>query len=181
MIRTRVGYAGGTKADPTYHSLGDHSETIQIDYDPTQISYEELLDVFWNSHSPTARPWSRQYASLIFYHDEEQKRLAEETRQREETDRGGRIYTEIVPFSEFYLAEDYHQKYRMRQVPDLMEVFRTLYPDWEDFLDSTLAARVNGYVGGYGNLDALEAIVDKQGMVTETRQKLLDSLSRFSR
>jgi peptide-methionine (S)-S-oxide reductase len=118
---------------------------------------------------------------LIFYHDEEQKRLAEETRQREEADRGDRIYTEIVPFSEFYLAEAYHQKYRMRQVPDLMEMFRTLYPDWEDFLDSTLAARVNGYVGGYGNLEALEAIVDEQGMVTETRQKLLDILSRFSR
>jgi peptide-methionine (S)-S-oxide reductase len=118
---------------------------------------------------------------LIFYHGEEQKRLAEETREREEGERGDRIYTEIVPFSEFYLAEAYHQKYRLRQVPDLMDVFRKLYPDWEDFLDSTLAARANGYVGGYGDLETVEAIVDGQGMAPETRQKLLDVLSRFSR
>ena len=68
MIRTRVGYAGGTTNNPTYRALGDHAETIQVDYDPTQISYEELLEAFWTSHSPTSRPWSRQYASIIFYH-----------------------------------------------------------------------------------------------------------------
>jgi peptide-methionine (S)-S-oxide reductase len=62
--------------NPTYHSLGDHSETIQIEYDPEQISYEELLDIFWSAHNPTARPWSRQYASFVFYHDETQRELA---------------------------------------------------------------------------------------------------------
>lgn len=71
MIRTRVGYAGGSKENPTYYSLGDHSETIQIDYDPTQISYGQLLEVFWNSHNPTYEPWSRQYMSIIFYHSED--------------------------------------------------------------------------------------------------------------
>ena len=106
MIRTRVGYAGGTMKNPTYHNLGDHTETIQIDYDPTQISYEELLDVFWDSHNPTSRPWSRQYMSIVFYHDEEQKRSAIETRDREGSRREGVIFTEIVPASQFYLAED---------------------------------------------------------------------------
>ena len=80
VIRTRVGYTGGTTVDPTYHDLGDHSETIQIDYDPTQVSYQALLDVFWNSHNPTTRSWSRQYASAVFYHSDEQKKLAMESR-----------------------------------------------------------------------------------------------------
>ncbi len=67
MVRTRVGYAGGTKRNPTYYNLGDHTETIQIDYDPTYVSYRELLDIFWESHDPAARPWSRQYMAVVFY------------------------------------------------------------------------------------------------------------------
>ena len=80
MVRTRVGYAGGTKENPTYTSLGDHSEAIRIDYDPTRISYAELLEIFWQSHNCTSRAYSRQYMSIILYHDEEQRKLAEESR-----------------------------------------------------------------------------------------------------
>lgn len=115
MVRTRVGYAGGTTQGPTYRSLGDHSETIQIDYDPTEISYAELLDVFWDSHNPAYPDHSRQYMSIVFYHDEVQKRLAMETKARQEVRAGSQVFTEIVPYTEFYLAEDYHQKYRLRQ------------------------------------------------------------------
>src|SRR5512139_3348159 len=120
VIRTRVGYAGGSKADPTYHDLGDHAETLQIDYDPTRISYRDLLDIFWQSHTPTRRSWSRQYASIIFYQDEEQKRLAIETRDREEERRGTKIHTQILPYSRFHLAEAYHQKYHLQQEGRLM-------------------------------------------------------------
>jgi len=70
VVRTRVGYTGGSTKNPTYHSLGDHTETVQIDYDPTQISFEELLDVFWDSHRPTQRAWSRQYMAAVFFHNE---------------------------------------------------------------------------------------------------------------
>lgn len=181
MVRTRVGYAGGTKADPTYRSLGDHSETIQIDYDPTQVSYKELLELFWASHSPASRPWSRQYAFIIFYHNEDQKRQAVETRDREAAKHGGQIYTEVVPFSEFYLAEDYHQKYRLQQVSELAKEFRTIYPSNEDFVDSTAAARVNGYVGGYGTLAALQADLDSFGLSPEAGQRLLEILSAYGR
>ena len=114
MVRTRVGYAGGAKANPTYYALGDHAETIQIDYDPTRISYEELLNVFWESHNPTSPSWSRQYMSAIFYHNEEQQRLAQDTKARQEAKLGTKIYTEIVPYTQFYLAEDYHQKYHAK-------------------------------------------------------------------
>ena len=175
-MRTRVGYAGGSKANPTYHDLGDHSETIQIDYDPARISYQELLNLFWISHSPITRPWSRQYASIIFYHNDEQKRLAEASRDREAAGLGRPLYTEIVPFSTFYLAETYHQKYRLQQAPDLLREFRAIYPQDGEFINSTAAARVNGYLGGYGTLAALEAGLEDAGLSPAVRQNLLDLL-----
>jgi peptide-methionine (S)-S-oxide reductase len=181
VIRTRVGYAGGEKENPTYERIGDHSETIQIDYDPEQITYEELLDVYWASHSPTSRPYSRQYASVIFYHNEEQRRLAEASRDRQEGELGKPVYTEIVPYTEFYLAEGYHQKYQLRHDRDLMAEFRAIYPDETDFINSTAAARVNGYVAGNGTLAELEAIVADLGLSPQAQQKLLDRLSARSR
>ncbi|MDD1711004.1 MAG: peptide-methionine (S)-S-oxide reductase, partial [Methanoregulaceae archaeon] len=84
MIRTRVGYAGGDSVNPTYHDIDGHSETIQIDYDPTLISYEGLLGVFWDSHNPTTPSLSRQYMSIIFYPNEEQRVLAVESKQLQE-------------------------------------------------------------------------------------------------
>jgi len=179
VIRTRVGYAGGTAKDPTYYNLGDHSETIQIDYDPTQVSYAELLDVFWNSHSPTSRPWSRQYMAIIFYHTDEQKRLAMETRDREAARTDAKIFTEIVPFSGFYLAEDYHQKYRLQQVPELMQEFEDMYLDADDFVNSTAAARVNGYLGGHGTFEGLQAEIDSLGLSPAGREKLMDIVRAF--
>jgi peptide-methionine (S)-S-oxide reductase len=174
VIRTRVGYAGGTPKDPTYHNLGDHSETIQIDYDPAQISYEDLLEVFWDSHYPAARPWSQQYASIIFYHDEEQERQATASWEREAAKYESQIFTEIVPLSDFYLAEDYHQKYRLRSVPLLLDEFSAIYPDEADLVDSTAATRVNGYVGGNGTYESLQAEIDKLGLSTEAREFLLE-------
>ena len=178
MIRTRVGYAGGTKENPTYYSLGDHSETIQIDYDPTQISYKQLLDVFWASHNPIYEPWSRQYMSIIFYHNEEQKRLAIETKESEEARLGRDIFTEIVPFSKFYLAEDYHHKYYLRRESALMEEFSAIYPVTEDFIASTAAARVNGYVGGYGILATLEEEPSIFGLSEVGIKRLLEIADR---
>lgn len=181
MIRTRVGYAGGATPDPTYHDLGSHSETIQIDYDPDQITYQELLDRFWNSHSPTSRPWSSQYASIIFYHDEEQKRLAEQTRDRFAAEIGDQVFTQIVPFSEFYLAETYHQKYRLQQAPDLLEEFRAIYPDDGGFINSTAAARFNGYMGGYDTPATLEAKIRELDLPPQTQQRLLELISGLER
>ena len=110
VIDTRVGYTGGTTPDPTYHSMGDHTESIQIDFDPNVISYQALLDHFWASHDPVYKS-SCQYKSAIFYHDDEQKRLAEESFAEEEKKRKKKIFTCLQPLETFYLAEDYHQKY----------------------------------------------------------------------
>jgi peptide-methionine (S)-S-oxide reductase len=177
VLRTRVGYAGGSTPNPTYYNLADHSETIQIDYDPTLISYEDLLDVFWSSHMPTSHPFSQQYASIIFYHNMEQKRLAEASRDREAARRGASIYTEIVPFTEFYLAEAYHQKYRLQQAPDLLAEFRAIYPDDLDFVNSTAVARVNGYLGGYGTLEGLQAAIEDLDLSPAAEEELLDLVS----
>ena len=173
VIRTRVGYSGGRKKDPTYRSIGDHSETIQIDYDPTRISYKDLLFVFWQSHDPTYKPWSRQYMSAVFYQNDEQRKLALETKAFEENQRNRKILTEIVPISKFYLAEDYHQKYELRRHSDLMKEFKAMYPREIDFVNSTAAARINGYIGGHGKPEDFEAVIEKLGLSAAGRERLL--------
>ena len=174
MIRTRVGYAGGTKKNPTYHNLGKHAETIQIDYDPAVISYEKLLTVFWNAHNPYAPSWSRQYMSILFFHSDEQKRFAISSKNREEARTKGRIFTKIISLAEFYLAEDYHQKHRLRSERDLMNEFKGMYPAEEDFVNSTAAARVNGYLDGYGTLEDLLEELPGLGLSPEAGIKLIE-------
>ena len=173
VVRTRVGYAGGKKKDPTYRSIGDHSETIQIDFDPTRISYKQLLFVFWQSHDPTQKSWSRQYMSAIFYHNDAQRRLALETKAFEEERRNRKIQTEIVSFDRFYLAEDYHQKYELRRHTDLMREFKAMYPRDIDLINSTAAARANGYLGGYGTPAEIKATIENLGLSAASRQRLL--------
>jgi peptide-methionine (S)-S-oxide reductase len=161
--------------------LGDHTEAILIDYDPTRIPYEALLDIFWESHNPAISSWSRQYMSAVYFHSEEQKRLAMETKSREEANRKDKIYTDIVPASAFYTAEGYHQKYLLRQRPALMKQFNVISPATEDFVNSTAAARINGYLGGYGTLTALEAELNTLNLPPETSRKLLEILGRLNR
>jgi methionine-S-sulfoxide reductase len=177
VLRTQVGYAGGTKKNPAYHSLGDHTETIRIDYDPKKVSYTQLLDIFWANHDPAAQPWSKQYKSVIFYHNDEQKRLASETRTRLEEKIKRKVYTEIIPASEFYLAEDYHQKYYLRNAQELMQVFKEIYPADADFVSSTSAARINGYLGGYGKSSELEKELSGAGLHHETVKRILAVLN----
>jgi peptide-methionine (S)-S-oxide reductase len=172
VIRTQVGYTGGTKKDPKYTNLGDHSESIRIEYDPTRVSYEALLDIFWENHSPGERSFSRQYAPFIFYHSEEQKKSAMASREKTAVRIKGYVYTEIVPVSIFYPAEAYHQKYGLRSEKELMREFRSFYPSDSQFTASTAAARVNGYVSGEGTTEELEAELGSLGLSEAGRQKL---------
>lgn len=148
VVRTRVGYAGGTKANPTYYAMGDHTETIDLDFDPNVTSYAELLHIFWNNHDPCTKN-KRQYMSAIFYHDEEQKELALQTKD-EMSKKGKKITTEIAPAKEFTDAEDYHQKYMLQHHPWLLESLDIHPGDY--LIKSHVAARLNGYIGGYGNI-----------------------------
>ncbi len=117
-----VGYMGGTLPNPTYEDVctdqTGHAEVVQVEYDPAQVSFEELLNVFWANHDPTTRnrqgpDVGTQYRSVVFYHTPEQKAAAEAL--KEDLQRTGRfrkpIVTEIVPASDFWRAEEYHQRY----------------------------------------------------------------------
>jgi peptide-methionine (S)-S-oxide reductase len=145
-----------------------------VDFDPSVISYGELLDVFWASHDPRERPWKRQYMSAIFTRSDEQKKRAIETRSREAVRRNGTIYTEILPASRFYLAEAYHQKYMLRGRSELMKEYEAMYPSFGDLLASRAVTRVNGYVAGNGTCDSLRGELDGLGLSPAGRKRLED-------
>ena len=176
VVRTRVGYAGGTAPSPTYRSLGDHTETIQVDYDPSVVTYDDLLDVFWHEHDARYAPHSRQYRSAVFYSTEEERAAAEASKARIEA-AVGPVTTAIEPLERFHLAEGYHQKYRLRGSRDLYAEFRAMYPDERDFVDSTAAARVNGWLDGYGTSEQVEASLPGLGLSERVGRALADSVT----
>ena len=122
IFSTAVGYMGGDLENPTYEDVcyknTNHAEVVHIKYDPDQVSYEQLLDIFWKIHNPTTLnrqgpDLGTQYRSAVFYHDDKQKQIAlSSKKQQNSTDKfNGRIVTKITKASDFYRAEEYHQKY----------------------------------------------------------------------
>ena len=122
VVSTKVGYTGGILPNPTYEEVctdqTGHAEAVQVEYDPTLITYDELLDIFWNNHDPTSLnrqgpDVGKQYRSVVFFHDTNQKMTAEKS--KDQLDKSGKyekqIVTEILPAPQFYNAEEYHQKY----------------------------------------------------------------------
>lgn len=122
VISTTAGYAGGNYENPTYRDVCSgktgHAEVVEVEYDPAQVSYEQLLDVFWNNHNPTTLnrqgpDVGEQYRSAIFYHTPEQEATARAS--KEQLQHSGKfkrpIVTEITPAGTFYPAEEYHQQY----------------------------------------------------------------------
>jgi peptide-methionine (S)-S-oxide reductase len=120
VTKTRVGYAGGSLENPSYedvcsHTTG-HAEVVEVTYDDAVVSYDDLLDIFWRKHDPTQlnrQGWDvgDQYRSVVFFHDEEQRRAGERSKQREQARYRKPIVTLIEPAPTFYQAEDYHQQY----------------------------------------------------------------------
>ena len=120
VVEVASGYSGGHTEDPSYGDVcsGDtgHAEVVEVEYDPSKVSYEELLEVFWNNHDPTTpnrQGWDvgTQYRSAIFYHSPEQKAAAQASKEKAQERFKKPIVTEITPASEFYRAEEYHQRY----------------------------------------------------------------------
>lgn len=163
VIRTRVGYAGGRAEAPSYRSMGDHTETVQVDFDPDRISYEELLKIFWESHDPESSVRSAQYKNAVFYHNAEQARAAEASKAALETHSGRAVQTEILPLRQFTMAEDYHQKYLLKNHRLKAEILR-IYPNHGDLVNSTAAARLNGYAGGYGSKAQMDREIGLLGL-----------------
>jgi len=125
VVDVAVGYAGGTVPKPNYRTVCSgktgHAEVVRVEYDPARVTFERLVEVFWQIHDPTTLnrqgpDVGTQYRSIIFYSDEHERKAAEESKRRlDESGKLGRpVVTQIVPAAEFYRAEEYHQRYYER-------------------------------------------------------------------
>ncbi|XP_027179193.1 peptide methionine sulfoxide reductase A5 [Coffea eugenioides] len=149
VVRTTVGYSGGSKTNPEYRSLGDHAESVQIEYDPKVITFKQLLEVFWTSHDSRqvfgqGPDVGNQYRSIVFTNGTEESRLASVSKEREQTrSKSGIVTTQIQQLGTFYPAEPDHQKFELKRNPFLLQLMGNL-PE-EELEKSSLAAKLNGY------------------------------------
>jgi len=141
-----VGYCGGKGKKPTYQDLIDHTESIQIDYDPKILSTDVLLETFWDCHSPTSRAYSTQYRAALFFSSPEEKAIFTTSKALMQKKTSSTIHTAIIPFTSWTLAEDYHQKYYLRGRRALMSL--VTFTD-EQIISSSLACYLNAMVSGH--------------------------------
>lgn len=128
--------------------MGDHTEAISIDYDPNVISYPELLNYFWRRHECEFNHSNVQYQNAIFYRNDEQKKLAEDSREqwaKRQNITIAQVQTKIKPIKQFTYAEKYHQKYSLSG--DIRDALEEIHPDAKALADSTVATRLNAYLG----------------------------------
>lgn len=172
-----MGYCGGAINEPTYHHLGGHAETLEVDFDPAVIRFSEILRLFFDSHRPTRPSWGTQYRSAIFCADKAQLETANKVAAEMQELYKERIFTEISLKDRFWLAEDYHQKYMLRQATQIGFELARIYPRLEDFVASTVAARANAFLGGNGSAEMLEEELPRYGL-SPTAQRELRDLAR---
>ena len=165
--------------------MGDHTEAISIDYDPKVISYEEVLVYFWRAHRCSSLNRRRQYRNAILYRNETQKMLAEASRA-EQAKRLGLsipdITTEVVPVGEFTYAEGYHQKHALTRHDDIRRFLSRVYPDTKSLADSTVATRLNAYLGTGLNLnwEAVLKELPSYGLPEAIESSLRETASSYS-
>ncbi len=147
VVRTRVGYAGGTTTEPTYHDLGDHTEVFQVDYVPEQRSFGDLLELVFRSHNHNRQTPTVQYQNIVFVSTADQREALSAYLSANNLS-GDAIETRVEPLSKFYPAETYHQKHSLRGRRELITRFEKAgYVD-SDIRDSPAAAKLNGYAAG---------------------------------
>lgn len=157
--------------------MGDHTETVRVEFNPQEISYTELLKVFWAGHNPGYNTSNRQYRNAIFYLTAQQRVAAEKTRDELAANLGVPVKTDIEAGGRFYPAEDYHQKYYLRRDAVVLSEFKSIYPDNKQFAASTAVARVNGYLGCNGKPEELSRDLGRLGLSPVAQQKLVEHLS----
>ena len=177
VLRTRVGFSGGTAPSPSYRKMGDHTETVEVDFNPNLISYEEILLHFWRNHYPNRDNYKgRQYISLIRFHGLAQEQAVQKVKRQMELEIGEEIETDIAPFTGFTAAEERHQKYYLKRYPKALEQLTPLYPDPQLLADSTFAARLNGFVKGFGNREDLKLEITGWNIAPEYQEILISKL-----
>ena len=173
-----MGYAGGTAPDPTYASIGDHTECFQVDFDPDVVSYAKLVDLAFAAHDPSRPAHKAQYASLVLAHDDEQLVTARERAARVSGANSGRVLTtRIETLRQFWPAEEYHQKYHLKQDRVLASEFVSMFgDDLAALRESTAAARINAYIAGYGTQGQLAREIDFLGLSEKGRAHLVSKV-----
>lgn len=161
--------------------MKDYSETVQVEFNPQEISYQQLLNVFWASHDSAYKVYSRQYRNAIFYLSEEQRIQAERSRELIEKSTKRPVHTAIEKAGDYYPAEDYHQKYYLRGMDKLMGEFKQIYPDIDQFVASTAAARINGYLGCNGKPQDLKIEVGLLGLSAAAQNYLVEYVATACR
>lgn len=178
MLRTRSGYCGGKKESPNYYEIGDHTEAVSIDFDPAVTSYEKLLDKFWEAHRCGSAGGQGQYMVAVFYHDEEQKKAAEKSRHKAARREGiaeSEVKTPVLPLGVFTYAEGYHQKHCLTRHSDVREFLEKTYPTPKELADSTVATRLNAFLGwGFDrDVKVLEKEIEGYGLPEGLKREVL--------
>jgi len=145
------------------------------------ISFDRLAELYFRTHNACGSPFSRQYMSVAFYHNDEQKKAFQLAAAKEQKRQGRKVRTLIRPVAKFYRAEDYHQKYMVQQDGPLMREIKAIYPDMRRFVDSTMVMRLNGYVGGEGTLAMLDKELADYGLSEEAQKRLREYVRRYER
>lgn len=181
VIETVVGYAGGTTDHPTYRTIGDHSETIELTFNPEIISYTDLVRLFWENHDAVKDRFykKRQYISILFYRNEEQYKIAKQIQSVIEKELGKELQTEFQPYQLFYPAENRHQKYFLRRFKQACAAVQELFPNEEAFIHSTIAARLNGFVRERGKLPDIKQEIQHWGLNSAQVQQLLVTIDHL--
>jgi len=148
VVRTAVGYAGGTKPDPSYRTLGDHTEVVRLEYDPTTISYRELLGTVFSEHHPERQARKRQYHNVVLSESDRQAETLEAFLASRGLDADG-IETRLERLGTFHLAEPYHQKYNLKSNSRIADAFDEAGYDDATIRQSPAAAKLNGHVSGH--------------------------------
>jgi len=159
--------------NPTYHSLGNHTEAIQIDFAPEEIDFAAVVDLVWTSHNPVGAARSSQYKSAIWFADDQQLAIIDQSVEPLVERYQRELTTEILPLETFFNAEDYHQKYVLQRHDAVMKQFKAYYPDFHDFVNSTAAARLNGFAYGSGSKALFEQEQSTYGFSPESLAAVL--------
>lgn len=168
---------GSQRPNPSYRAMHGATEAVQVEFDPAKTTLDALLDAFFRMHDPVRGSRSAQYKSALYPHGEAQERAVRAAVAREGERRGERLATAVEPGkpSDFVVAEGYHNKFYLRQDKKLLAA---LAVDEAALIDSHVAARVNGFVGGHGSREQLEDEIESYGLGEEARAVVMARCSK---
>ncbi|MBO0581819.1 peptide-methionine (S)-S-oxide reductase [Clostridium botulinum] len=180
VVKTYVGYTGGNTLFPTYNSIGDHLETLEVYYDSSKIAFENLLTIFEENHNYIVRPNLLQYYSAIFYNNENEKELCLDWKKNKKEELKTEVLTKISPIEKFYYAEFYHQKYYVQLEPVIMSNLRSKFSTGNDLISSPLCHKLNAYLAVYGSLKELNKEIEDFNLSEDAKNRLLSIVEGFN-